>query len=107
MNYEIWTYGRGSFKVYLEDREVVNRVSGWEGCELQCHYYYPDGKIAWDIVCPSKLFDRAAELLGLPKKKKNPKRVANGKKLGKLAVANDYLKLNATGEVKQIAPVND
>jgi hypothetical protein len=105
--YELWEYGRGFFKVYLEDRDAVNRITGWTECEAGCFYFHPDGKLAWDVIVPSKFYDRVAELLSLPKKKKNPKRVEQGKKLGELAVANDYLKLNATGEVNLIAPVNE
>ena len=93
--------------MFLEDRDKRNRIASWEGCTIHGHYYYPGGNRAWDIICPTKLYNRVANLLGLPRKKKNPKRVEQGKKLGKRAVENDHLKLKASGEDKPIAPVNE
>ena len=55
----------------LDDREIKNRIVGWEGCIVHGHYSYPSGERAWDMICPTKLFNRVAALVGLPKKKKN------------------------------------
>ena len=107
MECEIWDYGRGLFKVFLDDREIKNKIVGWEGCIVHGYYSYPSGERAWDMICPTKLFNRVAALVGLPKKKKNMNRVAHGKKIGKMAVDNDHLKLKASGEDSLIAPVND
>ena len=103
----IWDYGRGFFKVFLENRDYRDRIASWDGCIVHGYYWYPDGTRAWDIICPTRLYNRVAGLVGLPKKKKSPKRVAQGKKLGEMAVADDHLKLKASGDVNSIAPVND
>ena len=99
MECNIWDYGRGFFKVFLDNREVRDRIAGWEGCVVHGYYSYPDGNRAWDIICPSRLYNRVVGLVGLPKREKNPKRVAQGKKLGEMAVDRDHLKLKASGDV--------
>jgi len=98
MECSIWQYGRGLFKVYLDDIKLRDRIAGWEECVLHCRYMYPGGDNAWDIIFPARLYDRVADLVGLPRKKKNPKRVALGKELGRKAVADDHLKLNVSEE---------
>ena len=76
---------------------------------MQCRYSRANDlrEIGWDFLFPGEIYDRVAGLLGLPKQKKNARRVAHGKKLGEMAGANDHLKLNASGEDNLIAPVND
>ena len=99
MEAKTWKYGIGFFKVYLEDRKHKDRIAGWEGCVVHGYYWYPDGNRAWDIICPIRLYNKVAGIVGLPKKGKNPKRVAQGRKLGDMAVAQDHLKLKASGDV--------
>lgn len=107
MECEMWDYERGYFKVFLSDIGIRNRIVKWEGCFINGHYRFPGGTRAWDIVCPSKLFNKIAEITGLPKKEKKIKRVEHGKNLGKKAVENNHLKINVAGEANLIAPANE
>ena len=79
MECKIWDYGRGVFKVFLGNIEHRDRIASWEGCIVHGYYSYPDGDRAWDIICPTKLYDRVATLVGLPKKKRNPSEWLRGR----------------------------
>jgi len=93
MENEIWEYGKGIYKVYLEDRVIRDKIKKFEGCCVHGRYYHPNGTLGWDLIFPGKYYDRIADLVGLPMRKKNINRVRHGKKLGKLAVAKNVLGL--------------
>ena len=79
----IWPFFRGQYKVYVEDAALKDRIAGWRDCRVHCIYHNRRLQVvAWDIVVPSRLYDRVAQLCGLPLKKKSPGRVAHGKRLG-------------------------
>jgi len=89
---ELWPYYRGWYKVYVEDAALRDRIAGWKDCRLSNTYYNRRFRvIAWDLIVPAKLHDRVAELCGLPLRKKAPRRVAHGKRLGARAKARGYL----------------
>ena len=90
---QIWKYDRGTYKVYVEDIDLMRRISGWGRCILHGWYYYPDGTTAWDFIFPGRMYNRIAQLVGLLVKEKNSKRVANGLRLGRKAIEDDHLSL--------------
>ena len=110
MECEIWEYGiRGWYKVLVTDAEMKRKLLGWKDCESQCRYSRVNDlrEIGWDFLFPGEIYDRVAKLVGLPPRKKSASRVEHGKKVGKMAVDNDHLKLKASGEDNLIAPVNE
>jgi hypothetical protein len=90
---EIWVWYRGFYKVYLTDAGIKRQIAGWQGCREHGKYFLSDGRLGWDIIFPSKYYDKVAGLVFLPPKKKNMKRVLNGRKIGQLAVEKDRLGL--------------
>lgn len=79
MTPEIWPYYRGFYKVYTENYEAVRKIASWEGCRRSCTYYTQNGKLfGWDLIFPSKLYNKVARLVGLPLKRKNPSRQKQG-----------------------------
>jgi len=98
MKSEIWAYYRGYFKVYTEDYETKQKIASWNGCKHSNTYYNRYGQlIGWDLIFPSKLYNKVAQLLGLPMRAKNHNRVNQGKKLGLLAKDKDFLGLQNKG----------
>ena len=81
MKSEIWFYEKGFYKCYVEELEYKEKLLKLEGVKSSCHYSYPNGKNAWDFILPCRLYNKVAELVGLPKKKKNFNRVRMGKKM--------------------------
>lgn len=80
---DIWPFFRGQYKVYVEDAALKDRIAGWQDCRVHCVYHNRRFRVvAWDIIFPSRLYDRVAELCGLPSRQKSPGRVAHGKRLG-------------------------
>ena len=96
---EIWPFFRGQYKVYVEDAVLKDRIAGWQGCRVHCTYHNRQLRVvAWDIVFPSKLHNRVAELCGLPLRKKSPGRVAHGKRLGTRAKALGHVGIQKQGD---------
>lgn len=93
METKIWKYGRGFIKVFVIDYAMKVQISRWEKAKVHCHYWLPKGKKAWDIILPSKLHDRVAVILGLPKRQKNKNRVKAGKTVGKLNLPYSHNKV--------------
>ena len=80
MKSEIRSYYRGYCKVYTEDYEVKQKIASWKGCKHSNTYYNRYGQlIGWDLIFPSKLYNRAAELIGLPLRGKNHNRIKQGR----------------------------
>jgi hypothetical protein len=107
METEIWKYDIGRYKVVVVDRELKNKLMSWKECTLHCRYSYMRGEIGWDFIFPGRIYNRVARLVGLPPKRKNPKRVAQGKRLGELAAANDHLHIQASGCVLDAPAINN
>ena len=82
---DIWPYGAGYYVVYCEDFEAMRRIASWDDCRWRAIYYFPNGAVYKDIRFPKKLYNRVADAVGLPRKKKDPRRVAAGKKLARYA----------------------
>jgi len=90
---ELWNYSKGYYKVYLEEGSLAKKIAGWNDCQLCGHYYNRDGKLfGGDIIFPSKLYDRVAEMLGLPKRQKNPNRIRQGKKIAETFQKQRFLR---------------
>lgn len=83
MKAEIWNFERGFIKVFTSSYEIKTQIARWARAKVSCYYISRDGKKAWDFILPSKLYNRAAELLGLPMKQKNRNRVEAGKRVGR------------------------
>ena len=96
---EIWPFLRGQYKVYLEDVALKDRIAGWQECRVHCIYHNRRLQVvAWDIIFPSRLYDRVAQLCGLPPRKKSPGRVAHGKRLGAKAKALGHVGAQNRGD---------
>ena len=78
MKQEIWPYGKGLYKVLVEDKKVKVRIERWKDLKLSCRYSHPDGWCGWDYIFPARLYNKVAKLLGLPLQNKNPHRVLVG-----------------------------
>ena len=78
---EIWSYGRGYYKIYVEDFSKVPKLSSWAKVESCNHYYTKLGYLfVRDLVFPASIHNRVATLFGLKKKKKSAGRVKEGKR---------------------------
>jgi hypothetical protein len=96
---DIWPFFRGQYKVYVEDATLKDRIAGWQDCRVHCVYYNRQFRVvAWDIIFSSKLYNRVAELCGLPPKQKSPGRVAHGKRLGARAKALGHVGVQNRGD---------
>jgi len=96
MKSEIWPWYRGFYKVYLEDSEKKRQIAGWQGCKEHCKYFLPDGRQGWDVIFPSRLYDKVARIVSLPLKKRNPKRVLHAQRLGLRAKFENRLEIQNT-----------
>jgi hypothetical protein len=95
---EIWRYF-DEFKVYMENAKRKDRIASWQGCRVSNLYYNPKGQlIGWDVIFPRRLYDRVAQLCGLPLRQKPPGRVAQGQRLGARATALRNAKCHETGD---------
>lgn len=97
MEQQIWAYGRGFYKAYVEDYKIKEKLDGYRDCKLSNRYYLPDGKLGRDYIFPAKLYNRIAGLLQLPPKEKNKNRVLAGKnsKIVKVKNGGDFAQVNS------------
>ena len=79
---EIWWYGRGFYKCYIENLDVVKRIMRWSSVE-RCSIYYTHSMriFAYDFVFASRTHNRIARVLGLPERRKSAGRIKQGEKL--------------------------
>jgi len=77
---EIWSYHRGYYKFYTEDKKLFNKIKRWKDSEPSAIYSSKGIVFGWDIIIPARYYNRAAKLAKLPLKRKNKNRVAAGKK---------------------------
>jgi len=76
MKSEIWWYSKGFYKIYTEDYQEKEKIDSWQSCRCSNTYYDQYGKNkAWDLIFPSRLYNRVAKVIGAPPRKKNPLRV--------------------------------
>ena len=82
---EIWWYGRGFYKCYIENLDVVKRIMRWRSVE-HCSFYYTRSMqiFAYDFVFPTPTYNRVARALGLPERKKSSVRIKQGQRLHKV-----------------------
>jgi hypothetical protein len=81
MQNDIWRYDGQIYKAHCADPALARKIISWKECEASSVYIYPDGHREMDVLFSAKLYNRAAELLGLPPRDKNPKRIAQGKRM--------------------------
>ena len=82
---EIWWYGRGFYKCYIENLDVVKRIMRWRSVE-HCSFYYTRSMqiFAYDFVFPTPTYNRVARALGLPERMKSSARIKQGQRLQKV-----------------------
>ena len=82
---EIWWYGRGFYKCYIENFDVVKRIMRWRSVE-HCSFYYTRYMqiFAYDFVFASQTYNRIARVLGLPERRKSAGRIKQGERLQKV-----------------------
>lgn len=88
----IWRFCGSIFKAHCKDTVMAKKIAGWEDCERSSVYHYPDGHREMDVLFPGKLYNRVAELLKLPLRQKNPKRVAHGLKMAVINKKHRFLR---------------
>jgi hypothetical protein len=94
----IWRFYPGTYKVYVEDKALKDQIASWQDCRLSCVYFNRRFQVqGWDLIFPGRLYNRVARLCGLPERKKSAKRVANAKRLGATAQANDHARFLNSG----------
>lgn len=91
-NGAIFKFGDNMYKAHCKDSSLAKKIATWQGCESGSVYHYPDGHKEMDVIFPGKLYNRVAELLGLPLEKKNPKRVAQGQKMSVMNKKHRFLR---------------
>lgn len=90
---ELWSYSKGYYKVYLEDRSFANKIASRKDCQQVGRYYNKRGRlIGWDLIFPSRLYNRVARIVGLPTKQKNPNRIRQGKKIAEAHQKHRFLR---------------
>jgi len=65
-----WSFIPSEFKVWIDPKyqSIRAQIAGWKESVKDATYFYPNNAITWDYIIPAKLYNRAAELLGLPKR---------------------------------------
>lgn len=81
MENKIGRYHRQVYKAHCADPALARKIASWDGCERSAIYHFPDGHREVDVLFPGKLYNRVAQLLGLPPRSKNLKRMAQGKRM--------------------------
>lgn len=90
---EIWSYSKGYYKVYLENGNLAKKIAGWRDGQPAGRYFDRKGRhIGWDIIFPSRLYNRVAKLIGMPGRQKNPNRVRQGKKIAETFQKQRFLR---------------
>jgi hypothetical protein len=88
----IWKICGNMYKAHCKDPGLAKKIASWEGCERGAVYHCPDGHREMDVIFPGKLYNRVAELLKLPFREKNPKRVAQGQKMSVMNKKHRFLR---------------
>ena len=88
----IWRFCGNIYKAHCKDTAVGKRIAGWEDCERSSVCHYPDGHREMDVIFPGRLYNRVAELLKLPLRQKNPKRVAQGQRMSVINKKHRFLR---------------
>ena len=81
---EIWQYGQGYFKAYTEEADIAKRIMRWSSVERCSIYYTASMRIfAYDFVFATRTYNRIAQVLELPMRRKSPGRVKQGQRAQK------------------------
>lgn len=91
-NGAIFKFGDNMYKAHCKDSTLAKKIASWEGCEPGSVYHYPDGHNEMDVIFPVRLYNRVAEMLNLPLREKNPKRVAHGRKMSVINKKHRFLR---------------
>ena len=84
MKSDIYRYFKGEYWCYTENIEAARKILRWESVERGATHIYSDGKLkAFEFIFPTRTYDRVAEALGLPPRKKSAGRVKQGQRLQK------------------------
>ena len=82
---EIYEHFGGKYWCYTENFDAARKIMRWESVERGATHIYPDGKLqAFELIFPTRTYNRVAKALGLPKRKKSVGRVKSGQRLQKV-----------------------
>ncbi len=88
---EIWPYF-DRYKAHCSNVEDARAILGWKETEKSSVYHYPDGHRELDVLLPANLYNRVAEVLGLPPKHGKSKRIAHGKRMAVVNKKHQFLR---------------
>ena len=89
---EIWKWFGRELKVHCEKREDYDKNVSWEKCRPGGWYLIPDEPNEYDVIIPAALYNRVAELLGLPKRSVCEKRRLHGQKMAETNKEHRFLR---------------
>ncbi len=61
-----WDYTGDWYKVHCCCPSDCKKIARWGGCFRDARYFFPDGRIEWDVVVPAKLRNRAEKVVASP-----------------------------------------
>jgi len=94
---EIYEHFRGEYWCYTENIEAARKIMRWESVERSAVHYYPEFRLkAFEFIIPTRTYDRVAEALGLPARKKSRGRVKAGQRLQKVNRIAEVKSSNST-----------
>ena len=76
-----WSFYPSEFKVWISPKhqDIRRKIEGWKDSVRCATYFYPDRAVTWDYIIPAKYYNRVAQLIGVPLRKKHPSRVKVGR----------------------------
>ena len=85
MKSDIYRYFKGEYWCYTENIEAAKKIMRWKSVKRGATHIYSDGRLkAFELIFPTRTYNRIAETLGLPKKVKSAGRVKSGQRLQKV-----------------------
>jgi hypothetical protein len=58
-----WKWFEGEYRIHCTDPNHFKQIIRWKGCRLGSTYYFPDGRIEWDVTIPEGCLERALSLV--------------------------------------------
>ena len=97
MKQEIKYFEKGVCKIHINDPQLKDKLANWQDMRRLNIYFDKKGVCGWDYLFPAKLYNRVAQLAGLPLKKKNENRILAGQqsKVGTGENRYDFTKVNS------------
>ena len=89
---KIWKWFGKEFKVHCEKREDYDKIVSLEMCRPGGWYLFPDRSKEYDVIIPVVLYNRVAELLGLPQRPVCVKRRIHGQKMAETNKEHRFLR---------------